>query len=255
MNIAVKVEHNDITALLSGAQRNVSIAKLGAFEKECFRLGGMAQRNPHRKTEIVDTLYEIAQGQGLLTAHGADTIDRLVCAGLEGANILRSALEVGNATAQRVVVSSSEFLEGFIPPDYLIDGLIQRRFCYSLTAPTGTGKTAVALLLAASVALGRPVGEYQLEQGRVLYLAGENPDDVRMRWIAMSDKMGFDPAKIEAHFLPGVSVGVSAGIVVGQMLGRIAPVLSKWPRLRCSSRRQAVCNSASVLASRSRLTF
>jgi hypothetical protein len=74
----------------------------------------------------------------------------------------------------------------------------------ALTAPTGTGKTAVALLLAACVALGRPLGDYQLQQGRVLYLAGENPDDVRMRWIAMSEKMGFDAAKIDVHFLPGV---------------------------------------------------
>lgn len=54
MNIAVKVEHDDIRAVLSGAQYNVSIAKLGAFENECFRLGGMAQRNPHRKAEIVN---------------------------------------------------------------------------------------------------------------------------------------------------------------------------------------------------------
>ena len=30
---------------------------------------------------------------------------------------------------------------------------IQRRFVYSITAPTGSGKTAVALLLAAYVAL------------------------------------------------------------------------------------------------------
>ena len=57
-----------------------------------------------------------------------------------------------------LIVSSAEFLEGFVPPDYMIDGLVQRRFCYSLTAPTGHGKTAVALLLAASKALGLPIG-------------------------------------------------------------------------------------------------
>ena len=118
--------------------------------------------------------------------------------------ILRNTAEVENPPAQRLIASSSEFLNGFIPPDYLIDGLMQRRFCYSLTAATGTGKTAVALLLAAHVALGRSIGKHQLERGRVLYLAGENPDDVRMRWIAMSEKMGFDPAKIDVHFLPGV---------------------------------------------------
>src|ERR1035437_2271069 len=103
-----------------------------------------------------------------------------------------------------LIVSSADFVAGFVPPDYLIDGLVQRRFCYSLTAPTGSGKTAIALLLSASTALGRPIGEYFVERGRVLYLAGENPDDVRMRWLAMADSMKFDPAKIDVHFLPGV---------------------------------------------------
>jgi hypothetical protein len=107
------------------------------------------------------------------------------------------------------ILSSAEFLEGFVPPDYLIDGLIQRRFCYSLTAPTGHGKTAVALVLAASKALGRPIGKHDVEPGRVLYFAGENPDDVRMRWIVLSEKMGFDPKAIDVHFLPGTAIKLS----------------------------------------------
>jgi hypothetical protein len=107
------------------------------------------------------------------------------------------------------ILSSAEFLDGFIPPDYLIDGLIQRRFCYSLTAPTGHGKTAVALVLAASKALGRSIGKHEVEPGRVLYFAGENPDDVRMRWIVLSEKMGFDPKTIDVHFLPGTAIKLS----------------------------------------------
>ena len=105
--------------------------------------------------------------------------------------------------ASALIISSAEFLEGFVPPDYMIDGLVQRRFCYSLTAPTGHGKTAVALLLAASKALGLPVGGHDVEPGRVVYFVGENPDDVRMRWIALSEKMGFDPKAIDVHFRPG----------------------------------------------------
>jgi AAA domain len=111
---------------------------------------------------------------------------------------------ISPSVVRPLIVSSADFLAGFVPPDYLIDGLLQRRFCYALTAPTGSGKTAIALLISASVALDRPLGEYQLERGRVLYLAGENPDDVRMRWLAMADSMKFDPAKIDVHFLPGV---------------------------------------------------
>jgi hypothetical protein len=104
-----------------------------------------------------------------------------------------------------LIVSSSEFLDGFVPPDYLFDGLIQRRFCYSLTAPTGHAKTAIGLLMAASKALGRAIGKHDVEPGRVLYFAGENPDDVRMRWIALSERMGFDPKTIDVHFLPGTT--------------------------------------------------
>jgi hypothetical protein len=102
------------------------------------------------------------------------------------------------------IVSSAGFLAGFIPPDYLIDGILQRRFCYSFTAPTGSGKTAIALLLSVHVALGRRIGEAFVEKGRVLYLAGENPDDIRMRWLAAAEKLDFDPATIDVHFLPGV---------------------------------------------------
>jgi hypothetical protein len=119
--------------------------------------------------------------------------------------LMEAAPKVGEAPAPtKLIVSSADLLAGFIPPDYLIDGLLQRRFCYSLTAPTGSGKTAILLLISASVALGRPIGEYQVGKGRVLYLAGENPDDVRMRWLAMADSMQFDPAQIDVHFLPGV---------------------------------------------------
>jgi hypothetical protein len=123
------------------------------------------------------------------------------------ADILRRAEpdspEAEAPSPDKLIKSSAEFLADFIPPDYLIDGLLQRRFIYSMTAPTGSGKTAVALMFAAHTALGRAIGEYGLEGGRVLYFAGENPDDVRMRWLAMADHMDFDIGKIDVHFLPG----------------------------------------------------
>jgi hypothetical protein len=67
-------------------------------------------------------------------------------------------------------VGSRDFVAGFSPPDYLVDGIVQRRFIYSLTVKTGTGKTAPALLMAASVAPGRPIGDREVAKGRVLYL-------------------------------------------------------------------------------------
>src|SRR6476646_7069208 len=50
------------------------------------------------------------------------------------------------------VLSKADFLKGFIPPDYLVDGVLQRRFIYSLTGQTGHAKTAIALLIARLVA-------------------------------------------------------------------------------------------------------
>ena len=102
-----------------------------------------------------------------------------------------------------LIQSSAAFTCDFIPPDYLVDGILQRRFCYSLTAKTGTGKTAVLLRVSANVALGRAIGNIQVEQGKVLYFAGENPDDIRMRWIGLAQEMGFDDKEIEVHFIAG----------------------------------------------------
>jgi hypothetical protein len=46
------------------------------------------------------------------------------------------------------ILTAAEFMAGFVPPDYIIDGILQRGRQYALTSPTGHGKTAVALYLA-----------------------------------------------------------------------------------------------------------
>jgi hypothetical protein len=105
-------------------------------------------------------------------------------------------------TPPALIQSSAAFIAAYVPPDYLIDGLLQRRYCYSFTGRTGDGKTAIALLIAALVGTGRSFAGREVEKGRVLMFAGENPDDVRARWIAMSQQMDF-PETIEVHFVPG----------------------------------------------------
>jgi energy-coupling factor transporter ATP-binding protein EcfA2 len=103
----------------------------------------------------------------------------------------------------KLIKSSGDFVAGFVPPDYLVDGMLQRRFCYSLTGRTGSGKTAIVLLLTACIGKGQSLGPCEVAQGRVLYFAGENPDDVRMRWIAMAQHMDFDLGAIQVDFIPG----------------------------------------------------
>jgi AAA domain len=109
------------------------------------------------------------------------------------------------ALPARLTLSSAEFVAGFVPPDYLIVGWLQRRFVYSLTAATGDGRTAIALLITMLVAQGFKLGKLSVKRGRVLYFAGENPDDVRMRWMATTQQFGLTPENIDnVHFVPGV---------------------------------------------------
>jgi hypothetical protein len=99
------------------------------------------------------------------------------------------------------IKSSGEFCRSFVPPDPLIENLLMRQYLYSLTANTGAGKTAVALLLAYLVANGLPLNDLEVDRGRVLYLAGENPVDVWMRWMVMSKHLNFDRDNIDVHFI------------------------------------------------------
>jgi hypothetical protein len=93
--------------------------------------------------------------------------------------------------APRLVFTGAEFLSTFVPPDYLVEGLLQRRFLYSLTGMTGSGKTAIGTLLATTVSYRlrkeeapRRFGPHLVEHGRVCYIAAENPLDVQMRNMA-----------------------------------------------------------------------
>ncbi len=104
------------------------------------------------------------------------------------------------------LLSKRQFTADFMPPDYVIDGVIQRRFIYSLTAATGQGKTAVALLISRLMTSAAPhpmLGPHAVERGKVLYLAGENPDDLRMRVIADDANSGVVNIKDDLFFIAG----------------------------------------------------
>jgi AAA domain len=101
------------------------------------------------------------------------------------------------------LVSAGEFVAGFKAPEYVIDGLFQRGRLYSLTAPTGHGKTAVALCLDIHMATGRKLADRPVEQGNVVYFAAENPDDVKARTILMADRMQLDLSSLKLHFVEG----------------------------------------------------
>src|SRR5262249_3265997 len=102
-----------------------------------------------------------------------------------------------------LIQSSAEFVANFVPPDYLIDGLLQRGFVYAMTAPSSSGKTCIVMRLSAHMGLGLKLGNREVVQGKVLYLAGENPHDCRMRWIKLCEELGVEPKDVPVFFLPG----------------------------------------------------
>lgn len=101
------------------------------------------------------------------------------------------------------VQRADEFTADFVAPEYIVDGIIQRGRIYTLTAPTGSGKTAVMLYASTAIATGSPFCEKEVEHGDVLFMAGENPDDVRARVIATMEFYNIDPAKCRLHFIAG----------------------------------------------------
>jgi predicted transcriptional regulator len=103
-----------------------------------------------------------------------------------------------------VLVTSQQFTESFMPPAYLIDGMMQRGYLYSLTARTGHGKTAVAMYIAQCIARGEPMHGREVMPGTVLMMAGENPDDIRARFLVLAEAFGFDPKTIKMCFIAGV---------------------------------------------------
>jgi hypothetical protein len=103
-----------------------------------------------------------------------------------------------------LILSAVEFVSAFTPPNYVIDGMVQRGYLYSLTARTGHGKTAVTTYLSQAVARGLAIAGRQVERGAVLFLAGENPDDLRARFLVLAETFQFDLGNVPIHFIAGI---------------------------------------------------
>jgi hypothetical protein len=158
------------------------------------------------KADVISECQAIAEAKDLIEHFGQDEIQRILSD--EVLKAAEPAKPNGQTKPEPAEVariqSSAQFVKDFVPPDYLIDGILQRRFCYSITGKTGSGKTAVVLLASAHVGIGRSIGNIEVAAGRVLYFAGENPDDIRMRWIALAQHVGFDIETIQVSFIAGV---------------------------------------------------
>ena len=126
-----------------------------------------------------------------------------------------------------LIMSSRDFVAGdYVAPQYLIEGIMQQRRIYSLTGKTGDGKTALQLYVAYLLATARQSGAREVEQCRVLYLAGENPDDVRRDGSQCRTASDFDADAIEVHFVEGVVFGF------GRCIERVAEEAKNNRRFR-----------------------
>lgn len=122
------------------------------------------------------------------------------------------------------VQTAASFTADFVAPEYIIEGVVQRGRLYTLTAPTGSGKTAVMLYAATAIATGMQFCGLECEQGDVLFFAGENPDDVRARVIATLEFYGVNPNQCRLHFIPGT-------FSIRQDMNRLKQEAAKLPNL------------------------
>lgn len=86
--------------------------------------------------------------------------------------------------------SLSTFVGEYEPLAYAIDPIVRSGSLYSVTGKTGSGKTALLVAIAFAVASGRAdILGRKTERGGVAYVALENPDDTRMRFMVTADRL------------------------------------------------------------------
>lgn len=83
------------------------------------------------------------------------------------------------------VFGVKDFMSELEPTFWIWQKILAKGWLYALAAAPGSGKTAVALLLMLRAAIGAEFKGRKMSQSRVLYLCGENPQDVRGRFDAL----------------------------------------------------------------------
>jgi hypothetical protein len=102
-----------------------------------------------------------------------------------------TVLPNGRETHLRIY-SDVEILE-LPPPEYLVDGLIEKRASHGQIAPSGHGKTFISLDVAFCVATGTPFHGREVKQGNVLYIYAEAAPGLPYRAIAWKVEHGLAP--------------------------------------------------------------
>lgn len=81
-------------------------------------------------------------------------------------------------------------------PNWIIKGVLPKAGLVVLYGESGSGKSFVALDMAACIALGRPWRERRVRQGRVVYIAAEGAGGFRNRSVALCQHLGIQPVDL-----------------------------------------------------------
>jgi hypothetical protein len=114
------------------------------------------------------------------------------------------AAMIGNKPFEPAAIfkTARDFCAEFVPPSYAIEPFVRSGSIYTVTAKTGSGKTALLNTTALAVATGRnDILGRDVAKGRVAYIAAENPDDLRMRLMVSAWLFNIDIAEISENLL------------------------------------------------------
>jgi hypothetical protein len=159
----------------------------------------------------------------------------------DGEDASQSTPGYGNQTAMTRrgrIHPGDDFMTGFTPPDWLIEGIVQRGRLYACTSLTGHGKTAVWLFIACMIHAGSMVGHLDGAKGNVLILAGENPEDLKARMHGMAAYHKLKPGQfpyvlpatfpmtdeeVDALIAEIVGLGIPFSLIVGDTASSFFP--------------------------------
>jgi hypothetical protein len=94
-----------------------------------------------------------------------------------------------------------QFCAEYQPIAEVIAGVLVSGSLYTMTATTGTGKTALMVTTALAGASGRDLLGRKVKQGRYAFCTAENPDGVRMRFAVGCFHWNIDQAAIDRDLL------------------------------------------------------
>lgn len=168
------------------------LARLSDSNEACrsaFRMSGLGKRdkatvNARYLNRTLTCARTRLANDAVQAAHGKEIADalfwRLTGGAVDASGATRTDTVAGPLTAKPL----GAFLREFEKIEFLIDDIYRRGWLYTITGMTGSGKTGIAVSLALCIASGVSVGKHSTAKGVVLYIAGENPDDVRGRFMA-----------------------------------------------------------------------